>query len=114
MAGDYIPQVGDRVTRPDWSDSDHIVVTGIGKTRLLAVTTDGYEGSFGLDGNWIKVEPPSTYPERWINVYPSSVTGAAYATVREADAWALSNRIAVIHLAADGTLTLHPTTGGPS
>lgn len=118
MKNNYIPQVGDRVCRQNWPDSDVIVVTAIGKTRLLAVTTDGYEGSFGLDGNWIKVERPPTYPEQWINVYPWLPVGRdlveSYFSRDLADVNAGSRRIAVIHLASDGTVTLHPTTGGAS
>jgi len=40
---------------------------------------------------WVEVAPPPTYPERWITVNT-----------------AFGDRIALIHLATDGTLTLHP------
>jgi hypothetical protein len=64
-----------------------------------------------------RVEPPVVYPEAWINVYPHVVAGSNHPTRQKADDWALTNstddvpgfaRIAVIHLATDGTVTLHP------
>jgi hypothetical protein len=99
-----------------------ITVTAVGKECLLAIGNfpDGveWEASFRINGNWVKVEPPPTYPERWINVYPWLPVGrdlVVSCLSRDlADQNAGSRRIAVIHLAADGTVTLHPTTGGAS
>jgi len=127
MTADYTPQVGDQVRRPNWSEGKMITVTAVGKECLLAIGNfpDGveWEASFRINGGWVKVEPPPTYPERWLNVYPLAISGRNHATKQEADDYALANsiddvpgyaRIAVIHLAKDGTLTLHPTTGGAS
>jgi hypothetical protein len=48
------------------------------------------------------------YPELWINVYPGHL-GAQWDNTREnADYCARPDRVGVVHLAADGTLTLHP------
>ena len=110
----YVPQVGDRVRLVDWSDSDAITVLAIGKTRFLGEYPNGYEGSISLKLDWVKVEPPTTYPEGWINVYPIWIDATACVTRGEADSRAYLERIAVIHLAADGTVTLYPTTGGAS
>ncbi len=117
MSGHYIPQVGDRVRRPDWKDGDAITVTAVGERELLGKFHSELAYRYGKDYPWVKVEPPPTYPERWINVYSGG--GAtdhfdAYSDRDRADRCTYSRRIAVIHLAADGTVTLHPTTGGAS
>lgn len=116
MSNDYTPQVGDRVRRPDWIDREAATVTAVGEQTFLAKHKDSlveYPYKYGEGYSWIKVEPPPTYPERWMNVYPSWVDAMAMAclTKSEADSRAYGNRIAVIHLASDGTTTLHPTTG---
>lgn len=110
----YVPQVGDRVRLVDWLDSDAVTVLAIGRTRFFAEYSELYEASFSLNLDWIKVEPPTTYPERWINVYSNWVDGTPCFSRWQADIKSFPERIAVIHLAADGTVTLHPTTGGAS
>jgi len=119
MGTDYTPQVGDRVRRSDWKDSDAITVTAVGEQVLLGKSPGSLSELAYLHGKdypWVKVAPPLTYPEAWFNVYPSGV-GRTWATRKRADDYALANsiddvpgyaRIAVIHLATDGTLTLHP------
>ena len=123
MKNNYIPQVGDRVRRPDWKDGDAITVTAVGEQELLGKLHSELAYRYGKDYPWVKVEPPPTYPEAWINVYPHVVASSNHSTRVAADNWALDHntddvpgyaRIAVIHLAADGTLTLYPTTGGAS
>jgi hypothetical protein len=75
---------------------------------LARPDTQSVEVSYVLDWYWVKVPDPPTYPERWINVYPDGI-GAELRTREGVDGTPGSpNRIAVIHLAADGTLTLHP------
>jgi hypothetical protein len=104
----YIPQVGDRVRTEAWPSNTYITVTAIGEYKLLAQSGDDhYEASYHLDADWVKVTPPPTYPERWISVY-SDGTGAGYSSRTTADNTAFGDRIALIHLATDGTLTLHP------
>lgn len=54
-----------------------------------------------------------TYPDRWINVRQLGVGGCDHSYRLDADETAAkfpadNRRIAVIHLAADGTLTLYP------
>ena len=121
IANGYIPQVGDRVRRSDWKDSDAITVTAVGEQVLLGKFKDSIsELPYGHDKDypWVKVEPPTTYPERWINVYPWLPVGRdlveSYFSKDLADENAGSRRIAVIHLASDGTVTLHPTKGHAS
>ncbi len=122
MSGHYIPRVGDRVRRRDWSDSEAVIVTAVGEQVFLGrQPISRHENAF-LYGpgifSWIKVEPPVVYPEQWINVYPWLPVGrdlvGSYLSRDLADQNAGSRRIAVIHLATDGTVTLHPTTGGAS
>jgi len=111
MTSEYTPQVGDRVRQPSWGDSNAVTVNAVGKNYFLAsaVYPNGVEaeGSFAIQRPWVKVEPPTTYPERWINVY-SDGCGIESWSRTSADMEARWNRIAVIHLAKDGTLTLHP------
>jgi hypothetical protein len=118
ITNEYTPQVGDLVRRTGWIDREAVTVTAVGEQVFLGRYKSSleYAFSYGKGYSWVKVEPPPTYPERWINVYPSWVDAMAMAclTKSEADSRAYGNRIAVIHLATDGTVTLHPTTGGAS
>jgi hypothetical protein len=127
MNNKYIPQVGDQVRWRGSLDNNTVTVTAVGRDNFLGVWTAPNsretEVACSMDGNWIKVEPPPTYPEAWINVYPHVVASSNHSTRVAADNWALDHntddvpgfaRIAVIHLASDGTVTLHPTTGGAS
>jgi len=118
IANGYIPQVGDRVRQPDEDDSDAVTVTAVGEQVFLGKYKDSafeYAFRYGDNRSWVKVEPLPTYPERWINVYSGG--GAtdhfdAYSDRDRADRCTYSRRIAVIHLASDGTVTLHPVERG--
>jgi hypothetical protein len=104
----YVPQVGDRVRTEAWPSNTYITVTAVGEHKLLAQSGDDHhEASYFLDADWVKVTPPPTYPERWANVYPNGI-GSHWATRAMADFHDPGERIALIHLATDGTLTLHP------
>ena len=106
---DYVPQVGDRIKTRGWGDAMWMDVTYIGRTVIVGDREDGYERSYMLHGqDCVKATPPVVYPERWITVYPDGVYSRAWPTRAEAARRAHGDRIAVIHLAADGTLTLHP------
>jgi hypothetical protein len=111
MNNEYIPQVGDRVRLHCWPDGDAVTVTGVGEQMFLAKHKDSISEltcRHGKDYPWVKVEPPPTYPERWINVYSDGCGIVESWSRTSADMAARWNRIAVIHLAKDGTLTLHP------
>jgi len=117
----YIPQIGDRVRLHCLPDGDAVTVTGVGEQMFLAKHKDSTSEltyRHGKDYPWVKVEPLPTYPERWINVYPWLPVGRdlveSYFSKNLADENAGSRRIAVIHLASDGTVTLHPTKGHAS
>jgi hypothetical protein len=121
ITNEYTPQVGDQVRRPNWTDIRAITVTAVGEQVFLGKVKDSMTEltyRHGKDYPWVKVEPLPTYPERWINVYPWLPVGrdlvGSYLSRDLADQNAGSRRIAVIHLASDGTVTLHPTTGGAS
>ena len=105
----YTPQVGDRVThRTRWAVGVYVTVTAVGRTQFLANDRNGDESRYYLEPAWVKVPEPVAYPERWINVYPDDI-GHGQGNRHEADRDAVhDHRIAVIHLAADGTVTLHP------
>jgi hypothetical protein len=108
MSG-YTPQVGDRVRWKGWGDGvEPLTVTAVGKRRWLAENKFGYESTYSFDSGWSKVSDPLVFPERWMNVYGGDVMFVAHKSRRSADFEASTGRIAVIHLAADGTLTLHP------
>jgi hypothetical protein len=108
MSG-YTPQVGDRVRWKTWADFvPPLTITAVGNRRLLAEDQFGHESVHPFDPGWVKVPDPVVYPERWMNVYGGDVMFVAHVSRRSADFEASTGRIAVIHLAADGTLTLHP------
>ena len=107
MSG-YTPQVGDRVRLSHWSDFEFATVTAVGRDKFLAKDYYGEELKYALNWGWVKVPDPAVYPERWINVYADHVMNGGWCSRADADRIATANRIAVIHLAADGTLTLHP------
>jgi hypothetical protein len=107
MSG-YTPQVGDRVWLSHWHPDSFVTVTAVGIRKMLAEDRLGYEHEYICDADWAKVPEPITYPERWMNVYGGDVMFVAHMSHRSADFEASTGRIAVIHLAADGTLTLHP------
>jgi hypothetical protein len=108
MSG-YIPQVGDRVRHKTWTDAvPTLTITAVGEKRWLAKDDFGHESMYSFDSHWLKVPDPLVFPERWMNVYGGDVMFVAHTSRRSADIEASTGRIAVIHLAADGTLTLHP------
>jgi hypothetical protein len=102
---------GDRVRRlNEYKEWTQATVVAVGKQRLLVE----YEWTDDVDGTVCAAESCWTiqgtelvpvYPELWINVY----TDGDVPTRAKADEWAGTGRIAVIHLASDGTLTLEPT-----
>ena len=104
MTADYVPQVGDRVRVQD----ETAIVLGIDDdVAWVKWEHDSYRTTVFV-GYLTEVTPPVVHPERWINVYPDGVYDRAWDTRTEADTHPYHTRIAVIHLAADGTLTLHP------
>jgi hypothetical protein len=105
MSG-YTPQVGDRVRLGSWLDGVYVTVVATGRYMFLAEDQAGGESAGVLTG-WLKVPEPVVYPELWVNI-EASAYASAYRTREDADEYAHTGRIAVIHLAADGTLTLHP------
>ena len=111
MTATYIPQVGDRVRSMAWRVDSYVTITAVGCTQFLANDKDGNEGRYYFGAGWVKVPEPVVHPERWMNVYPDHVMNAGWRSRVDADADADADRIAVIHLAADGTYTLHPVEG---
>ena len=107
MNADYVPQVGDRVRMRQWGPGRWVDVVAIERGYLFGFGEQDYAETLTVAHDWIKVIPSPTYPERWISVYSNGL-GAGYVSRQTADNTAFSDRIAVIHLAADGTVTLHP------
>jgi hypothetical protein len=99
----YVPQVGDRVRMYNGKTA---IVLAVDVPEVWVKYDDGYRTILFFQ-HLTKVTPPPTYPERWISVY-SDGTGAGYRDRSDADDVAFGDRIALIHLATDGTLTLHP------
>ena len=108
MTAAYTPQIGDRLVIDARGRGRWFEVAAIDRGYLWGFDCDGFPATFMADENWVKVTPPPTYPERWINVYPDYVLGGGWVTRAAADLETHNDRIAVIHLAADGTVTLHP------
>ena len=103
----YTPQVGDRVRLRGW-EPEWVQVIAIERGHLFGFDDVDRPVHYVIGLDWVKVPEPVFYPDRWINVYTDGI--GVHALTRErvdelADGY---NRIAVIHLAADGTLTLHP------
>lgn len=103
MSAAYVPQVGDRVVV---DDETAIVLCIDDDVAWLKWEHDSYRTTMFVK-HLVKAAPPVVYPERWANVYPDGI-GDYWATKALADEKDHGDRIAVIHLAADGTLTLHP------
>jgi hypothetical protein len=102
----YTPQVGDRVA----VNSETAIVLGIDDDIAWIKWEQSNYRTTILVEYLTKVPEPIVYPERWINV-DSDGAMQGYWTREDADRFAHRKSIAVIHLAADGTLTLHPVAG---
>lgn len=82
--------------------------------KVVAVTQEWYilQGDSGEEAEQVKYtdddrELVPVFPERWINIYPAVNRLVADLSRSDADEGALNDRIGVIHLTADGTVTLH-------
>ena len=101
MTGDYIPQVGDRVRRSSWAETEWLDVLCVGGQQVFGIDNEGEEWCPDLDGDeWINVVNLKPLPERWSNVYPDgfwqSHTTAMSARVNSHD-----GRIATLHIWTD-------------
>ena len=94
MSAAYVPRIGDRVRMREWGAYRWLDVVAIERGYLFGFEDDDEPSTWTVASDWIKVTSPVVYPERWFNVN----TG-------------FGGRIALIHLATDGTLTLHPVEG---
>lgn len=108
----YAPQPGDKIRRDDWERGSYIAVTAVGdafllghytQTNLMDGTTIDPEHWWGIDDWEPYVEPP-TYPEAWVAVYPDHL--GTPSTLPISHTMNGPNLIGVIHLHADGTLTM--------
>jgi hypothetical protein len=107
---------GDRVRRlNEYKEWTQATVVAVGKQRLLVE----YEWTDDVDGTVCAAESCWTiqgtelvpvYPELWINVH-TNLGVTSWSTRYMADG-ADRPRVAVIHLASDGTLTLEPIRDG--
>jgi hypothetical protein len=107
MTADYVPQVGDRVRMRGWGPERWLDVIAKNRGYFFGFAEDDEPSIWSAGHDWVKVIPPVVYPDRWANVYPDGI-GSHWATRALADEKDHGDRIAVIHLAADGTLLLHP------
>jgi hypothetical protein len=103
----YTPQVGDRVRMRGWGSERWLDVSAIDRGYLFGFDQDDDPTTWNAAHFWVKVPEPIVYPELWVNI-DASAYPSAYLTRGDADVYAHTGRIAVIHLATDGTLTLHP------
>lgn len=100
----YVPKVGDRVRRSNWSTREYIDVTAIGRVHFLGDDEDGDEYPHTIHGAWVLVPKPTPWPELVINVYPDRSVGN-YLNEADADRAAFNERIGRICVHADGTVT---------
>ena len=89
------PYYGEVETLPDYVDTANDTAVKLISSGLV------YTANIG------NLKPmPVVYPDSWVNVYAGHVTNYSYTSRADADAGASGLRIGVIHLAADGTLTM--------
>jgi hypothetical protein len=60
----YVPQVGDRVRRPEWSEA-YLDVAYVGSRWITGTDHAGVENVWSANDPWIKVEPRLTVREQW-------------------------------------------------
>lgn len=92
-----------------------VTITAVGETTFIGRSDWGEgEGLYRNAARWERyVEPPPPIPERWLNVYERSMHVLWHSTREAADEAAArahrhtdANRIAVIHVHPDRTVTV--------
>jgi len=72
MSAAYVPQVGDRVRRTNWSDRLYMDVEYVGRSLVVGADPDGREMTATLSsttsGEWVKVETPAPLADCWYYV----------------------------------------------
>jgi hypothetical protein len=101
-----IIRVGAKVRWLDWRPDEYVTVTAIGKTLFLGVPSwNGCENLWELDADWVPYVEPVPFPERWCNVFPTSVS-LGFPSRASADRYSNDKRIAVAHFRPDGTVEI--------
>ncbi len=96
--------VGAKVRNPNWEDGrHHLEVTAVGRQFLLAVSPSGVEWTLPISDDWVRyVEPPTVVSVS--NVYRGGAIRWSNRT--GADERALPDRIAVVTVYSDGSVTV--------
>ena len=129
MTAAYVPVKGDRIRRADWPTTEYLDVDYVGSSiivgtdssgdevtastgtewldvlcvggqQVFGIDNDGDEWCPNLEGEWIKVETPTPLSEMWVNCYPNG-HGSTFETRQDANNWASTNRIALVHIWTD-------------
>lgn len=95
---EYEPQVGDRV---DWA-GDKGAVLATHEESVWVLLDRGYAATARV----VDLVKLPTFPERWINVYPNGVASEWFSREIADERNGRDDRLGVIHLHADGSLTM--------
>lgn len=110
---EYVPAPGDRARLSWWPEGCYLDVRAVDADTVYGrhmPTNVPYGCALNEVGAWSKIPDPITYPEVWCNVYADGSVGNWCASRAHLDDIAARDRLAVIHLAADGTVTLEANT----
>jgi hypothetical protein len=104
------PNVGDRVRSGSQRPGTILAVDTDSRTAWV-LWDDGLDSPMTISHKYLTLLPkPIVYPERWINVYPDGL-GMEHFYLTNADMACVGenrkDRIGIIHLQTDGTVTLH-------
>ena len=71
---EYTPKVGDRIRGEDWVAENYVDVEYVGRSWFMGVNRGGHEGTWTIDGDWVKVETPVPLLELWITQFTKGVS----------------------------------------
>jgi hypothetical protein len=102
-----IIKVGAKVRRRAWHSDEYVTVTAVGRSSFLGVSSwaDDYERWFDINPDWVPFVEPVAFPERWCNVFPTSVS-LGFPSRASAERYSNDKRIAVAHFRPDGTVEI--------
>jgi len=105
MSAAYVPQVGDRVRRTNWSDRLYMDTEYVGRSLVVGADPDGREMTATLSstggGEWVKVVTPAPLADCWYYVTTAGRVSLPKDTRADAIDHAGMNVLAVVHIWTD-------------
>ena len=105
MSAAYVPQVGHRARRTNWSDRLYMDVEYVGRSFVVGVDPDGREMTATLSsttsGEWVKVETPAPLADCWYYVTTAGFVSLPKDSRAIAIAIAAVHALAVVHIWTD-------------